>query len=285
MNTILIIKTVAIILVILVLLLFIQHGLKMKETKDKQFKIGLTSFLANFGDTFGIGSFASFVALKKYFNIMPDEPKFIGTLNIQAMITSLIQALIFLKFINVDLTTLLVATFMIALGGISSGIVAINLSPKVIRRIMLFAFILSGILLLLSQLKVIKINGVNNGIYGYELFLFAICMFLTGILPAFGVGYYVLVQIFIFIFHANPLIAFPIMTTASAFQMPATSIPFILREKFYFKSSIICILFGILGVLIATPFITQANPNLLRWILLAIIVYNIFKLIKQKNSS
>jgi uncharacterized membrane protein YfcA len=284
MNIILIIKIVAVILATLVILLFVQHGLKIKEDKDNQFKIGITSLLANFGDTFGVGSFASFVALKKYFNIMPDETKFIGSLNIQAMITSLIQALIFLKFINVDLTTLLVSTFMIALGGISSGIIAVNLSPKIIRKFMLYAFLVSGILLLLAQLNIIKINGVNNGIYGYELFLFAICMFLTGILPAFGVGYYVLVQIFIFIFHANPLIAFPIMTTASAFQMPTTSIPFILKQKFYFKSSIICIIFGILGVLIATPLITNANTNILRWLLIMIISYNVLKLIKDKNN-
>jgi uncharacterized membrane protein YfcA len=283
MNVIFIIKIFAVIIVSLILVLFFQYGTKIKEVKDKSLKIAVTSFIANFGDTFGIGSFASFVALRRYFNFMSDENKFIGSLNIQAMVTSLVQALIFLNFINVDLTTLLVATIMISLGGICSGFISVNLSPKMIRKVMLFAFVISGILLLLSQLKLIKIIGVEDGIHGIELFLFAICMFISGILPSFGVGYYALVQIFIFIFHANPLIAFPIMTTASTFQMPATSIPFILKQKFYFKGSIICILAGIVGVLIATPLITHANSEILRWLLLAIICYNIFKLIIDKK--
>ena len=87
-----------------------------------------------------------------------------------------------------------------------------------------------------------------HGLTGYRLAIFAGFMFISGLLPAFGVGYYSLVQVFIFIVGASPIIAFPIMATASAFQMPATAVPFILKRKFYFKSALILMIAGLLNV-------------------------------------
>ncbi len=278
------IKLLAIALAVVVLILFFvnRNAAVEKLSLSAKIKTIFTGFIANLGDTFGVGSFASIVALRRVFNLMPDDASLIGSLNLQAMVTALVQALIFLHFVQVDLLTLLVSCSMISLGGMLSGFVAVNVSKQMIQRVMLLAFFISGVILLLSQLGVFSMNGTSHGITGYKLVLFAIFMFISGLLPAFGVGYYSLIQIFIFIIGASPIIAFPIMATASAFQMPATSIPFIVKRKFYFKSSLLLLISGTVGVFVAAPLVTIVNSYYLKWILFIVIIYNVVMLIKNK---
>ena len=215
---------------------------------------------------------------------MPDDARLIGSLNLQAMVTALAKALIFLHFVEVDLLTLVVSCVMISLGGMLSGFVAVNVSKIFIQRVMLGAFIISGVILLLSQVGVFAINGSTHVITGNKLVLFAGFMFIAGLLPAFGVGYYSLVQIFIFIIGASPIIAFPIMATASAFQMPATSVPFIINKKFYFKSTLLLIASGVIGAFIAAPLIAHVNSYFLKCVLFIVILYNVLLLLKNQLS-
>ncbi len=277
-------KGLAILLVVIVLLLFFKVGFETKEllTFNKTILTGICGFIANFFDTFGVGSFATLIASSKFFKIMPEEIKLIGTLNLQAMITALVQSIIFLHYVNVSLFALIGSCIVISLGGFLSGYVATHINRKLVHLIMLILFIISGLILLLSQLGAFHIYGMaNNDLTGTKLIFFLIFMFIAGFLPAFGVGYYSLIQIIVFLFNANPIIAFPIMATASAFQMPITSIPFLKTRNFYFKSTLLIMIFGTLGVLVAAPLITLSNDYYLKWVLFIIIVYNIFMLSKK----
>lgn len=284
MSSLFLIKLFAVILSFLILILFFVYRNATEHLSIMaKVKIAIMGFIANVGDTFGVGSFASIIAMRKIFSVMPDEASLIGSMNLQAMITALAQALIFLHFVDVDLLTLIVSCIMIAFGGMLSGFIAVNVSRRFITITMLCAFIITGFILLLSQLGVFTINGSGNGLSGARLIIFAIFMFVSGLLPAFGVGYYSLVQIFIFIIGASPIVAFPIMATASAFQMPATSVPFILKRKFYFKATLLLMIFGTLGVVFAAPLIAHVNSYYLRWILFGVIVYNIIILAKRHH--
>ncbi|MFN8769474.1 MAG: hypothetical protein ACK5Z5_00810 [Neisseriaceae bacterium] len=285
MDILLIIKSIAILLAVVVLILFFVYREKDVEhlSIGAKIKTSIMGLVANIGDTFGVGSFASIIAMRRIFGIMPDEANLIGSMNLQAMVTALVQALIFLHFVNVDLVTLTVSCVMIALGGMVSGFVAVNVSRNFIRKVMFLAFCVTGVILLLSQLGVFTVNNVGNGLTGYKLVIFAIFMFISGLLPAFGVGYYSLVQIFIFIMGANPIIAFPIMATASAFQMPATSVPFVIKRKFYFTSTLLLMVFGTIGVFMAAPLIANVNSYYLKWILFIVILYNIIMLSRTRT--
>jgi uncharacterized membrane protein YfcA len=281
-GTLGIIKTIAIILSLLVLIYFFYHRHSEKLSPLNQIKIAFIGLVSNFLDTIGIGSFAVIIAMRTMLGVMPDEVRLIGTMNIQAMVTALIQALIFLHFVPLDIVTLLVAVAMIALGGFLSGLVAVRIDKKLVHLIMLVAFIITGILLFLSQLNILTIGGTGTAIRGTRLVIFAIFMLVSGTLPAFGVGYYSLIKASIFLFGVNPIVAFPIMASASAFQMPVTSATFIARGKFYFKSTVILAIFGALGVVLATPIITSVNTYTLKWILLGIVIYNIIVLARKK---
>lgn len=281
MNSFDIIKLSAIILAVAVIIWFFYNRHKEELSFKDQIKIAFIGFISNFLDTIGIGSFATIVALRRMLGVMPDDVKLIGTMNIQAMVTALIQALIFLQFIPLDIKTLLLAIAMITLGGFLSSLVAVNVKSERVHRVMLVAFIITGILLFLSQLNILEIANTSRAITGTRLVIFSIFMLIAGALPAFGVGYYSLVKASIFLFGVNPIIAFPIMASASAFQMPVTSITFIAKQKFYFKSTILLAAFGTIGVFLAAPIISMVNTYTLKWILFAVVVYNVVTLSKS----
>lgn len=282
MDIINVIKVVAIILAFCSLTLFFIYRKEEELTSIKVFKTGLIGFVSNYLDTCGIGSFALIVFFRRLFNILDSNVDLIGTMNIQAVLPTLLQSLIFLHFIHVDLITLLVACIMISLGGFLSGYLTITISEKLVKNIMIIAFSITATLIFLSQINVLHFYGSSIGVYGnIKLITFAVLMLFAGSLPAFGVGYYAIVQNIVFLFGVNPLIAFPIMTTASAFQMPITTIPFITNKKFYFKSAIILALTGCVGVMLAAPFISNINSYEMRWLLFVITLNNIYILLRK----
>lgn len=276
MDLFLYVKVVAIIFTGLLIIYFFSKFFPEKLSFKDQSKIALIGVISNFLDTIGIGSFAVIIAMRKMFNVMEDDVKLIGTMNIQAAITSLAQMLIFLHFVKVDFITVLVGIVMIAVGGLLSGLIAVRIDKRIVHKIMLWAFIITGALLLLIQLRVFNFPASNEYVSGYKLIVFAFFMLIAGMLPAFGVGYYSIVEATMFLFGLKSIVAFPIMTAASSYQMPLTSATFINKGKFYGKSTIIMSLFGVLGVFAAAMLITNVNSYVLKWILLAIIVYNIF---------
>jgi uncharacterized membrane protein YfcA len=260
MNAFDIIKLVAIICAVVVIIYFIYKFSAEKLSFLEQAKIAFIGFISNLLDTVGIGSFAVIVAMRKMLGVMPDDVKLIGSMNIQAVITALAQMLIFLHYIKLDLTTMLVSIAMITLGGFLSGLIAVRINKAIVHNVMLIAFIVTGILLFLIQLDVLQFTSTSDAITGIRLGIFAIFMLIAGMLPAFGVGYYSLVKTSIFLFGVNPIIAFPIMAAASSYQMPVTAITFMSKNKFYTKSSILLAIFGLIGVFIAAPLISTVNP-------------------------
>lgn len=281
MDLFFIIKVAAVIFTVLLVIYFFVKFADEKLTFMEQVKIAVIGVASNFLDTIGIGSFAVIIAMRKMLGVMKDDVKLIGTMNIQAAITSLAQMLIFLHFVKVDFVTVIVAISMIALGGFLSGFVAVRINKQLVHKIMLWAFVITGILLFLIQIKVLDFTANNEMVTGYKLVIFAVFMLLAGILPGFGVGYYSIIESTMFLFGLKPIVAFPIMTSASSYQMPITAATFINKGKFYGKSAIIMSLFGVLGVVAAATLITNVNGYVLKWILLAIIIYNIIILAKK----
>ena len=125
--------------------------------------------MSNLLDTVGIGSFAVIIAMRRMLGVMPDDVKLIGSMNIQAVITALAQMLIFLHYIKLDLTTMLVAIAMITIGGFISGIFATKIKTKTVHMIMLGAFIITGILLFLIQMNVLAFATESHAIGGVRL--------------------------------------------------------------------------------------------------------------------
>jgi hypothetical protein len=172
---------------------------------------------------------------------------------------------------------------MIALGGVVSGYFVKYVTRNVIYNVMLVTFILTVIILLLNSMHMLTIGGDLISVRGTKLIVLGIVMFMAGCLPAFGVGYYSIVLVIIFLLGLSPAVAYPIMTTASAVQMPMTAVPMIKNRQYYSWSTLLMAIPGCLAVLIAAPIISKVDASYLKWVLLVVIFYNIWTLIKAKK--
>jgi uncharacterized membrane protein YfcA len=283
MYQILLIKLTIIGLVIFSLAYFIYNfnfGSEVLATKQK-LKTIVTSFIANFFDTFGIGSFSSIFAFRNLFNLMPDSRRYNGTLVIQAILPTALQSLLFLQLVQVDLLTLVVSCVMLALGGMVGSYLVKLVSRQTIYMVMLITFMITAILLVFNQLHWLNIGGDLIQVRGAKLILLGLIMFSAGGLPAFGVGYYSLVLIAIFLLGLSPVVAYPIMTTASTIQMPTTALSMIKSRQFYSLSALLMGISGAVAVFFAVPIISKISGNSLKWILLVVLIYNISILLKN----
>lgn len=284
MNQLLIIKIFVIVLVCSTFTYFLlnfKYGQEQLTLKAK-LQTFVSGFVANFFDTFGIGSFSSYFALRNLFGLLPDNKRYNGTLVVQATLPTMLQSVLFLQLVKIDSLTLIVSCVAIAFGGVVSGYFVKYVTKNAIYNVMLITFVITAIILILSKMNMLNVGGELSQVRGIELIVLAVVMFLAGCLPAFGVGYYSIVLVVIFLLGLSPAVAYPIMTTASAVQMPMTAVPMIKNRQFYSLSAIIMAVTGCLAVLVAAPIISKIDATMLKWILLVVLVYNIWMLIKAK---
>lgn len=287
MLNLMLIKVTLVVLGLFCVVKFIQaYRQEDKEilTKKDMVTTSAIGFVANFFDTFGIGSFASIVALKQIFRLMPSDIKLTGTMNAQAVIPTMLQALLFLQLVKIDWITLIVAVVMISFGAILSGNLIHKIQLKTVHAVMLVGFIATAIIVLLNQLHLMNVGGDLTMLRGYKLAILGLVMFVAGLLPAFGIGFYSLVIVAVFLLGLSPIIAFPIMTTASSIQMPMTALSFIKSRKIYFKSAVLLMVFGSIAVIVAAQLVSIIDSYYLKWLLLIILVFNIYIILKKLHT-
>src|SRR5690242_16102208 len=92
-----------------VYLVVLVRSLMARAAKGEQIKsptgIWPVSFVANFFDTLGIGSYATTTSMFRQFGLVPDE-KIPGTLNVGYVLPTVIQAFIYTTIVPVDPMTL-----------------------------------------------------------------------------------------------------------------------------------------------------------------------------------
>ena len=286
MSQILIIKLIVTIMVVTTFIYFLINFSQSKEllSFSKKLQTMITGFVATFLDTFGIGSFASIFAFRNAFGLMEDNKKYNGSIVVQATLPTLLQSVLFLQLVKIDSLTLITACIMIAIGGVVSGYFVKYVTRNAIYNVMLVTFILTVIILLLNSMHMLAVGGDLISVRGTKLIVLGIVMFMAGCLPAFGVGYYSIVLVIIFLLGLSPAVAYPIMTTASAVQMPMTAVPMIKHREYYSWSILLMAIPGCLAVLIAAPIISKVDASYLKWVLLVVIFYNIWTLVKAKKA-
>ncbi len=249
----------------------------------EKIRLAITGFVANISDTLGIGSFAVIVAFDKHWNLV-DDKQLPGVLNAQSILPTLAQALFFLQVVQVEMQTLFALIIGASLGGFLGGYLVSRLDKDRIRRFMFYGYIGIAALIIGSKMGLLPVGGDLMALHGMWLAVGVLGMFLSGALPAIGVGAYAPTQIMLFMLGMSPLAAFPIMTAAGAFQQSVAALTFIQRRQVAIKASVIIALAGVLGVFVAAPIITYVNPDNLRWLLLAVVLYNIRMLWKSSFS-
>lgn len=230
------------------------------------------SFIANFFDTLGIGSYATTTSMFRFSKVVRDE-KIPGTLNVGYVLPTVVQAVIYITIVEVEFVTL-VAIIAAAVAGawLGAGIVA-ALDRRQVQIGMGFALIGAAALMLTSLTGLGPAPGIALGVSGAKLGIAVVISAFLGALMMLGIGYYAPCLIMISLLGMNPTAAYPIMMGACAFLMPVGSMQFIRKQSYDVRAAFGLMLGGPLAVIIAAFIVKSLPLNYVRWGVIVVVIY------------
>ena len=243
------------------------------ELEDSSWiKSGLIGGFVNFFDVLGIGAFAPQAALLKFTKETKDRV-IPGTMNVANTVPVLLQALIFIKAVEVEVVTLVAMLVSATLGAVvGAGIVA-KLPEKKVQLTMGVALFITAIVMLASLLGLMPVGGEAIGLTGVKLVFAVAINFVLGALMTAGVGLYSPCMALIFMLGMSPLVAFPIMMGSCAFLMPPASVKFIKEKAYNRKAALAMAIPGSIAVLVAAFVVKSLPLDVLRWVVVVCLLY------------
>ena len=236
--------------------------------------ISLVSFIANFFDTLGIGSFATTTSMVRQFKLIPDEwlP---GSLNVGYVLPTVLQAFIYTKLVPVDPTTLILMIAASVLGAwLGAGVVS-TWRRRRIQIGMGIALLIFALIAVLGQPQVglLPTGGNALGLSGDKLAFAVLGNFALGALMTLGIGLYAPCMILIYLLGMKATAAFPIMMGSCAFLMPFASIRFLKTRAYEPKAILGMALAGVPAVLIAAFLVTWVPDAIVKWLVVVVVTY------------
>ena len=247
--------------------------IKHKNVLEKVsiWKNAVIGFVVNFFDVLGIGAFAPQTALLK-FTKQTDDSVMPGTLNVTNTIPVLIQAIIFIKIIEVDVLTLVLMLVSATIGAILGANIISSLPVKSIRLIMGFALLITVVFMFARKMNWIQGGGDAISLRGSKLVIAVIVNFILGAMMTAGIGLYAPCMALVFALGMSPQVAFPIMMGSCAFLMPPASAKFISKGAYNRKATVAMAIPGSIAVLIAAYFVKSLPLDNLKTIVMIVIL-------------
>ncbi|HUQ83334.1 MAG TPA: sulfite exporter TauE/SafE family protein [Gemmatimonadaceae bacterium] len=238
-----------------------------------------TGFVTNFFDTLGIGSFATTTAIFRRFGMVRDE-KIPGTLNFGHTLPTIAQAFIFTTIVPVDPKTLILLIVAAVLGAwVGAGVIA--KWPR--RRIQIgmgIALLVFAMFIVMTLASKNPTGGTELELTGTKLIIGFVGNLILGALMTLGIGLYAPCMVMIYMLGMNPTAAFPIMMGSCAFLMPVASARFVRERGFDLRASLGLLLGGVPAVLIAAYIVKTLDLTIVRWLVLAVVLYTATGLIR-----
>jgi len=269
---------------IAMIIVVIRSYLLHRQPIFKRFGLGmLIGFITDFGDTLGIGSFATTTAAFRMTHYIDDDRKLPGTLNAVHAIPVMFQALFFITAVKVELTTLLPMTTAAVIGAYVGTHVTKKWHAPTVQRVMAVALLIAVIIMVV---RMITTPGSNNsmgvhGLHGWWLILGIVFNFGIGVLMTMGLGNYAPELIFFSLMGVNPAVAFPVMMLDAALIMPTTALNVIKMNRVSWRGFAGVAIGGVLGVIVAAKFFTSMNVDLLNKLIVIVALWTIFGLVRD----
>ncbi|MDL2307247.1 sulfite exporter TauE/SafE family protein [Desulfovibrio sp. OttesenSCG-928-C06] len=258
-----------------VAIILIKEWIKYKDELEAGTSWGISGgigLVVNFFDTLGIGSFAPTTALLKAFK-QTDDRLIPGILNVGCCIPVLTEALIFIQKVEVEPITLFGMLFASAFGAwVGAGIVS-KFDTQKVRLVMGVALLITAFLMLVGLMGWMPVGGDAIGLTGAKLIVAIAINFVLGAMMTAGVGLYAPCMALVYLMGMSPLMAFPIMMGSCAMLMPVATLRFVKEKAYNRKASIAITIGGIIGVFIAVYLVTSLPMTVLRWLVIAVVVY------------
>jgi len=234
-------------------------------------KTSVIGFVVDFFDTLGIGAFAPQIALLK-FTRQTEDRLMPGTLNVSNSLPALVEAILFIRIIQVDPVTLILMILSAMIGGIFGAGIVSKLPVKKVRLTIGIALLLAAFFMLAGKMGWIRGGGESSGLTGWKLMVAILINGILGALSTAGIGLYAPCMAMVFALGMSPKVAFPIMMGSCAFLMPAASAKFIREGAYNRKASVSMAVSGTVAVLIAALVVKSLDLDLLRWVVLAVVI-------------
>lgn len=278
------IQILLVVVMIAMIIVVIRSYLLHRQPIFKRFGLGmLIGFITDFGDTLGIGSFATTTAAFRMTHYIDDDRKLPGTLNAVHAIPVMFQALFFITAVKVELTTLLPMTTAAVIGAYVGTHVTKKWHAPTVQRVMAVALLIAVIIMVV---RMITTPGSNNsmgvhGLHGWWLILGIVFNFGIGVLMTMGLGNYAPELIFFSLMGVNPAVAFPVMMLDAALIMPTTALNVIKMNRVSWQGFAGVAIGGVLGVIVAAKFFTSMNVDLLNKLIVIVALWTIFGLVRD----
>ncbi len=238
-------------------------------------------FVTNFFDTLGIGSFAPTTAIFKFRRMVPDE-KIPGTLNVGHTPPTILEAFLFIAFVQVDFTTLVLLMAASAFGSwFGAGIVR-RWSRRRVQVGMGIALLTAAFFFLMANFNLSLVPaGTALILTGWKLWAGIAGSLALGALMTLGIGLFAPCMIMVSLLGMDPKAAFPIMMGSCAFLMPTASARFIRLDSYAPRASLGLALGGLPGVLIAALIVKSLPLTAMRWLVVIAVVYAAFTMLRS----
>jgi uncharacterized membrane protein YfcA len=236
-------------------------------------------FVTNFFDTLGIGSYATTTTAYKTWKLVPDQ-QIPGTLNTGHVLSTIVQALIFIRAVDVEFETLF---FMIAAAcagaWLGAGVVA-GLSRRAVQVGMGTALLGLAVVVLAQLLNLVP-SGDALALTGTKLVIGVTVNFVLGALMTLGVGLYAPSMALISVLGMNPTAAFPIMMGSCAFLMPVAAMQFVRKNAYNLRAALGLALGGPLAVLLAVWLVISLPTLTVRVLVLLVLLYTSITMLRS----
>jgi len=244
--------------------------------------MGLVSFIANFFDTLGVGSYATTTSMVRFFKLMPDE-KIPGSLNVGYVLPTMIQAYVTIHGVSglgvtvppveVDPLTLILLIAAAILGAwLGAGVVA-SLPRRKIQLGMGFCLLAAAIIMLVRLTVFHSLEVGTTGLTGVKLIIGIVGLFGLGALMTLGIGLYAPCLILVTLLGMNDKSGYPIMMGACAFLMPIAVIRFIRARAYYPPAMLSMALAGIVAVPLAFKWFQNLDMKWVKVVVIFVVAY------------
>jgi uncharacterized membrane protein YfcA len=270
----------------LIFLVVLVRAMRANAARGERIKspgsIWGVSFIANFFDTLGVGSYATTTTMFRHWKLVPDE-KIPGTLNVGYVLPTVIQAYIYTTIVPVGVRTLILMIAAAVVGAwLGAGVVS-SWSRRKVQIGMGLCLLGFVVLKTLSLLGVAPSGGTLLQLTGARLAIAVVGNFMLGALMTLGIGLYAPCMILISLLGMNPTAAYPIMMGSCAFLMPMASVRFVRTGGYDPRPIIGMLIAGIPAVLVAA-FIVKTLPLVaVTWLVVIVVLYTAVSLLRAAS--
>ena len=239
------------------------------------------SFVANFLDTLGVGSYATTTAMVRFFKLVPDE-KIPGSLNVGYVLPTVTEAFLFIygfrglitvEPVHVDPRTL-ISLIAAAILGAWLGAGVVSSWPRRKIQVGMGLCLLAAAIIMIVRMTVFQSLTVGTtSLEGTRWVLGMGGLFILGALMTLGIGLYAPCLILVTMLGMTEKSAFPIMMGACAFLMPVAVLRFTRARAYHSPAMIGMAIAGIPAVVLAVKWFQNLPMNYVKVLVICVVTY------------